>query len=156
MKLIAWYVVSLVLLVTVGVFWPRGSGAQQSPIQFASAPCPSTATLTTGTEGQLVASPGISIPASRIARVFGEAVITLPTTTTGLTLRIRRGVGTAGAQVITPTTVSPTAGGAQAYTFMVEDQPGEVAGQQYSLTAQAVGAASTSTVNSCELWVVGQ
>ena len=128
--------------------------AQLPALQVVSSACGYNAVaLVTGTETALVTTPGISPFGPRTVSVQGSALITVATQTTAMTLRLRRGTGTAGALVVTPTAVSATAQTAQGFTFATDDTPGEVANQGYTLTAQATGATANSTVGTCELFV---
>ncbi len=128
---------------------------QQPPILFASVPCPAAGvTLTAATETSIVTAAGITTKGAQTVRVWGVATITTAALTTAVTLRIRRGSGTGGTSVGTPTAVAEAASTAVNLAFAGEDAPGEVAGQQYSLTAQATGPAANGTVNNCELWVL--
>lgn len=144
-----------IVLVALALGSLPAARAQVPPLHFASATCPSAGvTLTTTSEGSAVTSGGITTTGVQTVRVWGTAIVTTGTSTTAVTLRIRRGSGTAGPSVGTPTAATVTAGNAVSLSFAGEDAPGEVAGQQYSLTAQQTGAAANGTVNACELWVL--
>lgn len=152
-RAVAWIVLLIASVAVVEVVRPDAV-AQIPPLHLASATCPAAGvTLTTTTEGSAVTSGGISTSPGQTVRVLGTAIITTGTGTTTVTLRIRRGSGIAGTNVGTPTAATVTAGNTVTLTFGGEDSPGEVAGQQYSLTAQQAGATANGTVASCELWV---
>ena len=149
-----WSAVIIIAAVAIAAGMRPDAVAQVPPLHLVSATCPSAGvTLTTTTEGSAVTSGGISTSPGQTVRVFGTAIITTGAGTTTVTLRIRRGSGIAGTSVGVPTAATVTAGNTVALSFGGEDSPGEVAGQQYSLTAQQAGATANGTVASCELWV---
>lgn len=153
-KQITGYVVLLGALIALALAAAPYVTAQLPALQVVSAACGYNAVnLVTGTETALATTPGISPFGPRTVSVQGSALITAATQTTAMTLRLRRGTGTAGALVVTPTAVSATAQATQAFTFAYDDTPGEVANQGYTLTAQATGATANSTVGICQLFV---
>lgn len=81
----------------------------------------------------------------------GAVDLSIGTAGTAVTLRIRRGDTTAGTAVATagPFTVTAT----DRYPLQVEglDAPGEIAGQDYTLTVQVTSATAASTVNAASL-----
>jgi len=144
-----------VLLVLLAASILPAAHAQPLPLHLASATCPSAGvTLTTTSETSAVTAPGITTTGAQTIRVWGTAIITTGAATTTVELRIRRGSGTAGTSIGTPTAVTVTATNTVSVTFAAEDAPGEVAGQQYSLTVQQASATGNGTVAACELSVM--
>lgn len=70
---------------------------------------------------------------------------------TSVTLRLRRGNGTTGTQVGTSVAATVTAADSYVLTTEAVDTPGDVADQQYSLTAQVTAATAVSTVDAVSL-----
>jgi hypothetical protein len=104
---------------------------------------PNGVTVAAGTETTLYTLPPIS-PSLDGAAVFlfGYCAFQIGTTSTSVTLRIRRGTG--GAIITQTASVTVTAGQTNGFSICYIDQPGSVAGVQYVFTAQAN--ASTQTV----------
>lgn len=113
---------------------------------------PGVVPLVTTAETVIATLPGISTPgADAKVMLEGQAAITAGTAATNVQLRIRRGTTAAGAQV-GGTVQSAVAAGAQiGVGIQVDDNPGEVAGQQYVLTAQQVAATGNGSVQSANL-----
>jgi len=141
----------LAVLLLVAALTPHDAPAQVPSFYFGSQACSFGTSVPTGTETTLVTSAPLSTQGPRAIYLHGQAVLTAGTGTTAFTLRIRRGSGTGGANVITPTAISATAGGTADYDFTVIDTPGEVAGQQYTLTVQPTGASAAGTAQTCTL-----
>lgn len=129
--------------------------AQGIPFLMASANGTYGASLPTPTETACATTPGVSSIGARTMSLHGQALITSGAGTTAMTLRLRRGNGTGGTQVVTATAVSDTAGDTKPYSFDYDDSPGEVAGLQYTLSAQPTGASAAGTINTCHLDVIG-
>lgn len=148
---------ALGMALTLGLFvfivmrvtpWATSQGI---PLAVSSANGTYGASLPTPTEAVCATTPGISTVGARGISLHGQALITSGAGTTAITMRLRRGSGTGGTQVVTATAVSDTAGDTKAYSFDYDDSPGEVAGLQYTLTAQATGASAAGTINTCHL-----
>lgn len=86
--------------------------------------------------------------------LHGIVSIVAGTAATAVTLRVRRGNGTAGAQVGGSTAVTVVATDSYVIPFEVLDTPGDVADQQYSVTAQVTGATAASTVDAVSLTAI--
>lgn len=145
---------ALVALLVAAVAIPQHVWAQLPGFSFGSQACTFNTAIVTGTETSLVTSAPISTQGARTITLHGSVIVTPGQGATAVTVRIRRGSGTGGANVITPTAITPTAGGTAGYTFDVDDFPGEVAGQQYTITVQQTGASTNGTANTCELWYI--
>lgn len=106
-------------------------------------------TVTTTTETVLLTFGGMTVsgPDSRIA-IFGLVSMTHGTGATAVTMRVRRGTTITGTLVGEANALSVTAGNSSEQNFGVLDSPGEVAGQQYVLTAQFTAATGNSTITS--------
>lgn len=108
--------------------------------------------ITTTTELSIATTAGMSPDnPGRVFRITGAVKITTGVGTTGLIARVRRGSGIAGALVGDATTVTAAAATTYDLAVDVEDSPGEVAGQQYSLTVQQVAATANGTAVAGEL-----
>ncbi|SRR5579864_1090413 len=149
-RILAWVAV-LAAFVLVGASIPQRSTAQVPSFYFGAQACSFQTSVVTTTETALATSIPLSTQGARSIYLHGQAVITAGTGATAFTLHIRRGSGTGGADVTTPTQVSATAGSQASYDFTVIDTPGEVAGQQYTLTVKPIGASGNSTVQTCTL-----
>lgn len=104
------------------------------------------------TETVIATLPGISPPyTSPIIRFLASMRMTTAALTTAMTLRIRRGTGITGTLVGTADAVVQSASALIAMSTGGEDQPGEVAGQQYVLTAQATGPSANGSVTFAEM-----
>ncbi len=102
-----------------------------------------TAILTT--DPIAVSSPGALI------RILGFVGFLTGTATTFLTIRIRRGSGIAGALVGGAIGLSVAAAQNYSVPIEAEDTPGEVAGQQYTITAQQTAATGNGTATPATL-----
>lgn len=129
-------------------------GAQAPPLLFGSGTCAASVTVVTSTETALATTAGITTKGAQTVRLHGFAQVTAGAGTTAYTFNWRRGSGTSGTQVTTPTAVSATAGANAVYAYDLEDKPGEVAGQQYTLTVKDTGATANGTVQNCEGWAL--
>lgn len=106
-----------------------------------------TPTLVTTAETVIAILPGISDDlASDPVEIYARADITPGTTTSQLVLKVRRGTTTAGAQVGNSSQTDAAATVLQQVDITVQDTPGEVANQQYCLTATQTGATANGTV----------
>lgn len=77
--------------------------------------------------------------------------LTIGTSGTALTLRLRRGTTLTGTQVNVGQAMTVTAGNLVHWSTIDTDQPGIAAGLQYTLTAQVTGGAAASTVSDVSL-----
>lgn len=113
--------------------------------QFVAQKLSDTAIVTT-TELAVVTSPPVSTRDSGEAIVIeGYVTVTAGTGATAITPTIRRGSGITGAIVGEQHAVTVTAGNVVALSVNVEDVPGEVAGQVYTLTVAQTGASANGT-----------
>lgn len=104
--------------------------------------------VVTNTETVIATLPPLNLPIDNAAvLIFGIVNIALATGTTSGAFRIRRGTTTAGTQVNAATSATETASTTIFQSVMYVDTPGIVAGQQYSITFQSVGAGANHTVN---------
>lgn len=142
---------TLGLFVFVVIRLTPWAASQGIPLAISSANGTFGQSLVTPTETACVTTAGLSTVGARSISLHGQALITSGAGTTAMTLRLRRGSGTGGTQVVTATAVSDTAGDTKPYTFDYDDTPGEVAGQQYTLTAQPTGATAAGTIQTCHL-----
>lgn len=112
---------------------------------------PTTATAVTdggATEKVILASSAVSTNyGDSKVTLHGVVNLTPGTAATNVVLRVRRGSGTGGTEVGTATTDTATAGDDYTIPFSVVDQPGEVAGQVYSVTVTETTASADGTVN---------
>jgi len=103
--------------------------------------------ITTTTELAVGTSPGLSSDyPGRTFRITAALKVTTGLGATGLIIRVRRGSGTGGALVGDATTVTAAASTTYDVAHEVEDSPGDVAGQQYTVTVQQVGATGNGTM----------
>lgn len=108
--------------------------------------------LPTTTETVIATTAGLSTPGPGMTvRLLGTSHLTLGAGATGITMRIRRGVDTTGVVVGTADTLAEAASTTVQADVGGEDTPGEVAGQQYVMTAQQVAAAANGSALSGEL-----
>lgn len=105
-----------------------------------------TPTLTATTETVIMTLPGVSTNGAQ-DQVFvsGSMAVTAGTAATGVTVRVRRGTGITGTVIGTAEVDSVTAATTEPFPFDAFDTPGEVAGQQYVVTAQQVAATGNGT-----------
>lgn len=117
------------------------------------------ATITTTTELVAATISGVNVGAGGTVAISGTAVVTLGTSTTGLTLRVRRGT------TITDPVVGEAYVGSDPVATLaavirtievVDIPPGELAGGSYVLTVQQVAASANGTVNTAALSLVAQ
>lgn len=105
-------------------------------------------TITTTTERVAATLPGISTDGSGdTITVRGVAIVVVGTGATALVLRIRQGTGIAGTIISESSSVSATAANIVIVTLAADDNPGDVADQQYVLTVQQTGATADGTIN---------
>ena len=98
-----------------------------------------TAVLTTG---------GINTtPSQPRVLITGIVALTPGTAATAVVVKVRRGAGATGTEVGTLTSQVGTAGAPRVIPYHVEDVPGEVAGQQYSITVTETSASADGTVS---------
>lgn len=110
-----------------------------------------TALVTTAETVIATSLPISTRSASEQLTLTGWADITAGTGATGVILRIRRGTGTTGTLVSNATTQTLAAGNTLDFDLVVTDTPGEVAGQNYVLTAQQVAATANGNVTAASL-----
>ncbi len=125
-----------------------------SPIPLAAQSVTMTAAVAVvaATETIIATLPGITVAsAAPLIRLFGVLRMTTAALTTAVTLRIRRGTAITGALVGTADAVVEAASTLINLSTAGEDSPGEVAGQQYVLTAQATGPAANGSATFAEL-----
>lgn len=100
-----------------------------------------TTAVTLAAETVVCTLAGISTDrADAVVNLEAEAQITYGVGTTACTLRVRRGVDATGVLVGIAVAEGAVAGATDDLEVTVQDQPGEVAGQSYVLTAQQTGA----------------
>lgn len=112
-------------------------------------------TVTTTTETVAVTVPGVSTPKPGVrVQVKGTLQVTTGGSTTGLTIRVRRGTAITDTLVgeANVTQVAAAAGSTEELTIMCEDTPGDVAGQSYVVTIQQTAAAANGSI----LYAYGQ
>lgn len=103
-------------------------------------------TLTTTAETVVATSNGVSTVSDQDqVAITGWAQLTLGTGTTSVTPRIRRGTSVSGTLVGTGNPINGTAGQTIVESFLTEDTPGLVAGQQYVFTLQQTGATANGS-----------
>lgn len=83
---------------------------------------------------------------NQTANLHGLVAVTAGTASTGVTVRVRKGVGTAGAIVGEAVIDTAVAGDQYVIPFSVVDNPGDVAGQVYSVTVQETAATAAGSV----------
>ena len=108
--------------------------------------------LVTVAETDTVEVTGITTgrPGKRI-RIRGWAQVTAGVAATGITARIRSGQGVAGAVLGEGNPVTIAVGQTLPVSIEVEDVPGDVAGQAYTMTLQQVAATGNGSVLQAEL-----
>ncbi len=122
------------------------------PLAAASVTVTAAVAVVAATETIIATLPAISPPMlSPTIRLFGVLRMTTAALTTAVTLRIRRGTAITGVLVGTADAVIEAASTLINMTTAGEDSPGEVAGQQYVLTAQATGPAANGSATFAEL-----
>ena len=77
----------------------------------------------------------------------GTIFLTAGTGAASATVQVRRGTTTAGTLVGEAQYITVAAGGYYSVPFVIEDHPGDVAGQEYVVTIQEGGATAAGTVN---------
>lgn len=107
-----------------------------------------TPAITTSTETVILTTSGISTAQAGESVVIDGAIdVTAGTGTTAVVIKCRRGTTTAGTQVGASETDTLAAGNSEALAFTFQDTPGDVAGQQYVITATQTGGTANGTVN---------
>lgn len=117
-----------------------------------------TPAINLAAETAILVTPGVSTRYNGDQiQIDGTLDITAGTGTTAVTIRCRRGNGVTGAIVGAAEPDTLAAGASEAVPFTFTDQPGDVAGQVYTLTVQQTGGTGNGTVNGggCQL-AVGQ
>lgn len=105
-----------------------------------------TTLVTTAETGVVTTtSPSTRGPSDQVA-LSGTVDITPGTAATSVQVRCRRGSGTGGTQVGNTITAGVTAAVVAPVSFDFLDSPGEVAGQQYTITVQQVAATGNGSV----------
>lgn len=113
--------------------------------------------VTTGETVALVTPPVSTTFGSDTIDIEGKANLTTGASTTAVVFRCRRGNGITGTVVGVAETDTIAAGASETHPFQFTDNPGDVAGQVYSLTVQQTAATANGTVNSAASCVtVGQ
>lgn len=98
-------------------------------------------TITTTTETVVATVPGLSTrDGGETVSLVGTVQVTIGTTGSALTPRLRRGTTATDTLVGEGNPVSATAGDTVTVTIQADDVPGEVAGQSYVLTVQQTAA----------------
>lgn len=117
-----------------------------------------TVNVVTTTETVALVTPGVSTTfASDTIEIEGKINLTAGTGTTAAVFRCRRGNGITGTVVGVAETDTLAAAASETHPFEFTDNPGDVAGQVYSLTVQQTAATANGTVNSASSCVtVGQ
>lgn len=101
-----------------------------------------------GAEIVIITTPPINEPIDNAqVLIFWAAWVSVGTGISSITARLRRGTTVSGTQVNVNGLQQGTAGQTQLYTGVYPDNPGVVAGLQYSLTMSAIGATGASTTN---------
>lgn len=119
--------------------------AQESTTLLAS-------TITTTSETALCTVSGIdTTPEGDQVQLQGNVDLTPGAGSTSVTLRIRRGAGTAGQVVGVGQGDQVVAGQPSQTSAAGADTPGELSGGQYTLTAQLAGATANSSVTAASL-----
>jgi len=147
---LAWFTIMGLFVFTIIHLTPY-LAAQGIPFAMGSGNGTVGTSLVTPTETVCATTAGVSTVGARTITLHGYAQITSGAGTTAMTMRLRRGAGIGGANVVTPTAVSDTAGDTKGYGFNQDDSPGEVANQQYTLTAQPTAATAAGTIQTCHL-----
>ena len=100
------------------------------------------------TETAILTTGGIdTTPNQGRVLITGIVAITPGTAATDVVIKVRRGTTTAGPQVGTLTSQVGAAGAPRVVPYHVEDNPGEVAGQEYTVTVAETSATSDGTVS---------
>jgi len=108
--------------------------------------------VVTTAETDAVETPGVQTTPQRArVRLHGFAQVTAGVGATAVTLRVRRGAGVGGAIVGEGNPVTVAAGNTVNLSIDVEDSPGEVANQVYTLSVQQTAATGNGTVVQAEL-----
>lgn len=152
MRQVLTYLVMLALLVLGSNVLVGHMGAQVPGLKAASATCPAAVPVTTTGPTVVASTGGISPLPGQVVRVMATAIIQWATGTSAAQVKIVRGVSASGTALVTPTTVSPTAGSTLPLSYGAEDSPAESVGLQYSLVISPTGAAAAGSVTSCEIW----
>lgn len=109
-------------------------------------------TIVTTTELAVVTVTGVNTPQGG-GRVIleGELQIAIGTTTSSVTLNIRRGTGITGTIIATTSQGVPTAGSTFTIPIQGVDNLGEAAGQSYTLTVTQTAATANGTASNATL-----
>lgn len=99
----------------------------------------------------LTLPPSISLPQGVQVVLEGMVQLQAGTATTSVVIRCRRGAALTGALVGAALTHTLAAGANACIAFQFSDTPGEVAGQQYVVTAQQTAATGNGTGVWCSL-----
>lgn len=103
-------------------------------------------TVTTTTETVVATVAGLSTrDGEEVVSLTGTVQVTIGTTGSAVTPRLRRGTTAAGTLVGEGNPVSGTAADTVTLTIQADDVPGEVAGQSYVLTVQQTAATADGT-----------
>lgn len=125
--------------------------------EFTAGSFTANVTLTTTTEGVVITSDPVSLPAPGCqVYVFAIAQLTSGTNTTAVTPRIRRGtaitdtlVGEANAE-----TIKTAAGSTESFALAVVDAPGDRDKVTYSFTLQQTAASANGTTLQGSIMVI--
>ncbi len=111
--------------------------------------------LTLNAETIVMTTPGLSPDTpSRTFRLTAALKVTTGLGATGLIVRVRRGTLVTGTLVGEAASITAAASTTYETPYEVEDAPGEVAGQQYVVTVQQVGATGNGSLVSGEAIVL--
>lgn len=106
------------------------------------------ATLVTTAATVVATTPPINLPYDNAqVLLYAYANITMGTGTTSLTYVLRRGPTVSDTLITTASAITVVAGNKVLVCLCYPDQPGVVAGQQYSLAVQQTAASANGTVN---------
>ncbi len=99
-------------------------------------------------ETAIITTGGIdTTPNQQRVLITGIVALTPGTAATDVVIKVRRGTGVTGVEVGTLTTQVGTAGAPRVIPYHVEDVPGEVAGEVYSVTVAETAATANGTVS---------
>ena len=100
------------------------------------------------TETAILTTGGIdTTPQQERVLITGIVSVTPGTAATAIVVKVRRGSGVSGAEVGSTETQTGAAGTSQVVSFHVEDNPGEVEGEQYTITVTETSATAPGTVS---------
>lgn len=125
-----------------------------NPVELSTTTLTNTSAATT-TETVVCTLGGVdTIAGGDVVALSGEVALVTGAGATGLTLRVRRGTTTGGAQVGAAVIQAAGAAANSAVDIEVQDTPGELAGGSYVLTVQQAAATGNATIQSGSLRAV--